>query len=75
MNMQLIIMDRSGDTRQTFDTTNATELTAAEDRFKELTGSGFRAAKLSDDGSPGQLLKSFDPTAERVLFIPALQGG
>ena len=73
--MQLIIMDRSGDTRQTFDTSCAADLAAAGTRFKELTGSGFRAARLSDDGSPGRLLKMFDPTAERVLFIPALQGG
>jgi hypothetical protein len=42
-------------------------------RFKELTASGFTAAKRLDDGN-SQLVKSFDPTAEETLSIP-LQGG
>ena len=38
-------------------------------------GSGFRAAALSDDGSPGKLLGKFDQEVERTLFVPHLQGG
>ena len=70
-----IIMDRTGDTRHEFDIADATAVDEAERRFIELTGKGFRAAKLSEDGKPGVLMKGFDRTAERVLFIPALQGG
>jgi len=73
--MLMMIMDRTGDTRVTFDTSTAEGVDAAEKRFKELTGSGFRAAKMTNDGTPGTLLKKFDATAEKVLFIPALQGG
>ena len=47
----------------------------AEERFRQLTGSGFRAAALSGDGSPGKLLGKFDQEVERTLFIPHLQGG
>jgi len=40
-----------------------------------LTGSGFRAAALSGDGSPGKLLGKFDDQVEQTLFVPHLQGG
>lgn len=70
-----IVMDRTGDTRHEFNITDAVAVDEAERRFKELTGKGFRAAKLSEDGKPGEIIKKFDATAEKVLFIPALQGG
>jgi len=47
----------------------------AEVRFRELTGKGFRAVALTKDGSPGQLMRDFDPEVEQTLFIPQLQGG
>jgi hypothetical protein len=70
-----IVMDRFGDTRHEFDVCDAEAVALAEERFRELTGSGFRAAALSEDGSPGQLVNKFDKEVERTLFIPQLQGG
>jgi len=70
-----IVMDRFGDTRHEFDAADAQAVALAEERFRQLTGSGFRAAALSSDGSPGRLIGSFDPTVEQTLFIPHLQGG
>lgn len=70
-----IVMDRFGDTRHEFDVTDAAAVALAEERFRQLTGNGFRAAALSDDGGPGKLLNKFDKEAERTLFIPHLQGG
>lgn len=70
-----IVMTRNGDDRHQFDPASVADLDAAEKRFKELTGKGFRAAALSSDGKPGEIVKTFDPTAERTLFIPSLQGG
>lgn len=72
---QHIIMDHNGDTRHAFDVADPVGLDAAEKRFKELTGKGFLAVALSGDGSPGALMKAFDPTVERTLFMPQLQGG
>lgn len=72
---QQIVMDHTGDTRHEFDVADAKAVQAAEERFKALTGKGFRAAALGADGQPGELLKTFDPTVERTLFIPQLQGG
>jgi hypothetical protein len=70
-----IIMDRTGDTRHEFDVTDPKSVRLAEERFRELTGKGFRAVALSEDGSPGKLINKFDQEAERTLFIPQLQGG
>jgi hypothetical protein len=70
-----IVMDRSGDTRHEFDTADTDAVARAEQRFEELTGKGFRAVALGKDGSPGTVMRHFDPTVEQSLFIPQLQGG
>jgi hypothetical protein len=70
-----IVMDRFGDTRHEFDAADAAAVALAEERFRQLTGLGFRAAALTSDGSPGRLIRSFDKEVERTLFIPHLQGG
>jgi hypothetical protein len=70
-----IVMDRNGDTRHTFDVSDATAIALAEEHFKELTGRGFRAVALGKNGGPGELIRTFDPTVEETLFIPQLQGG
>ena len=68
-----IILDQTGDTRHEFDACDEIALADAE-RFKDLTGSGFTAAKRTGSGK-SELLRSFDPTAEETLFIPRLKGG
>ena len=70
-----IVMDRTGDTRHEFDVADSNAVALAEERFRQLTGKGFRAVALSGDGSPGKLVETFDPTVEQTLFIPQLQGG
>ena len=70
-----IIMDGTGDTRFEFDTRDRDAVAKAERRFRELTGSGFRAvAFLGNEGS-GEVIRDFDPSVERTLFIPQLRGG
>ena len=69
-----IVMDRTGDTRHTFDIQNRAEVEKAERRFMELTGAGFTAAVRSGPGEQ-RVIRSFDPTAEETLFYPRLVGG
>jgi hypothetical protein len=71
----LITLDSSGDTRHEFDATDTAAVKAAEERFRQLTGLGFRPAVLSEDGGPGRLINKFDPEARQTLFIPQLKGG
>jgi hypothetical protein len=70
-----IVMDRSGDTRHEFDAADAHAVALAEERFRNLTGKGFRAVALGKDGGTGKLISKFDPQVEETLFIPQLQGG
>lgn len=70
-----IIMDRNGDTRRQFDSNDAQSVVRAKELFEHLTGKGYRAVALADNGEQGELLKGFDEKAERTLFIPQLKGG
>jgi hypothetical protein len=69
-----IVMDHTGDTRHYFDAKDTEALAKAEERFKELTRVGFTAAVRT---APGEVsvTRSFDPTAEEMLFFPRLVGG
>jgi Cdc6-like AAA superfamily ATPase len=69
-----IVMDRSGDTRHTFDTRDRAAVEEAEKRFTELTGMGFTAAVRTGPGHQ-RVVRSFDPAAEETLFFPRLVGG
>ena len=69
-----IVMDRTGDTRHTFDIHDRAEVEKAERRFRELTGAGFTAAVRSGPGEQ-RIIRSFDPTAEETLFYPRPVGG
>jgi hypothetical protein len=69
-----IVMDLHGDTRRIFDANDAEALAKAERRFKILTGDGFTAAVRTASGE-AQVIRSFDPAAEEILFIPRLVGG
>jgi hypothetical protein len=70
-----IVMDRNGDTRHEFDVSDPEAIALAQERFKELTGRGFRAVALGKNGSRGELIQKFDAKVEETLFFPQLQGG
>jgi hypothetical protein len=70
-----IVMDRGGDTRHEFDVSDIASIARAEERFRRLTGLGFRAVALAKDGGADELMERFDPKVEQTLFIPQLQGG
>ena len=70
-----IVMDRTGNTRHELDSADSKAVALAEERFRDLTGKGFRAVALGRDGGPGKLVRKFDPQVEQTLFIPQLQGG
>jgi hypothetical protein len=70
-----IVMDRHGDSRHFFEPADTRSLVDAEARFKNLVGKGFRAVAPGEHGQPGHLLRRFDQSIEKTLFIPPLEGG
>jgi hypothetical protein len=69
-----IVMDRTGDTRHTFDAGDRTAVEEAKKRFMELTDAGFTAAVRAGPGEQ-RVIRSFDPSVEETLFHPRLVGG
>ena len=69
-----IIMDRTGDTRHTFDAGDRAAVEEAKSRFTELSEAGFIAAVRTGPGEQ-RIIRSFDPTADETLFHPRLVGG
>ena len=69
-----IVMDATGDTRHEFDPADMTAMAEAKRRFSELTGAGFTAAVRRGEGR-SELVRSFDPAAEEIVFFPRLRGG
>jgi hypothetical protein len=69
-----IVMDATGDTRHVFDSADQAAVALAEQRFRELTGAGFTAARRTGPGTT-ELMRTFDPNAAETLFIPRLIGG
>jgi hypothetical protein len=71
----LVILDRSGDTRHTWDRRNADEVAVIRDLFERMIAKGYQAWSVSQKGNKDRRIKEFDPTAEKVIFAPALVGG
>jgi hypothetical protein len=69
-----IVMNRTGDSRHSFNPHDVREVAKAEQRFYELTKAGFTAAVRRGPDQTSQI-RSFDPTAEETLFFPRLVGG
>jgi hypothetical protein len=69
------VMDHTGHSVIEFDKNNTVELSEAMARFTALTGNGHTAATRKAGDPDYTVTKTFDPTADETLFVPALQGG
>jgi hypothetical protein len=69
----------NGDVRLTWEHGNADDIATARRAFNDLRGKGYLAYRLTA-GRRGQepqreRIHRFDPDAEQVVLVPALQGG
>jgi len=73
---ELAVMDPTGDTKTIWDPNNADEVEEARGTFDRLKAKGFAAFKVEGPkGEKGEIIREFDPTAGRMIMIPALAGG
>jgi hypothetical protein len=76
MQSEMAVMGREGDTKITWDAANRDEVEMARDQFNAYTKRGFTAFRTQGpDGGQGEQMKTFDPKAERIIFVPRLVGG
>lgn len=71
----LYVLDGSGDSRFMWSKDNPDEINAAKKQFKALKDKGYIAYKVNAAGEKGEVLREFDPTAEKVIMAPQLVGG
>lgn len=65
-----------GDTRVEFAIDNEAEIAAAMEKFDDLVKNHKHVAvALGANGRDNRILRSFDPTVERTVFMPQRQGG
>lgn len=71
----IMVLDGSGDSRFMWSKDNPDEIDAAKKTFKRLKDKGYLAYKVKSDGSRGEVIREFDPTAEKIIMAPQLVGG
>ena len=71
----LHILDRTGDTRIEWNPANDAEVKMAKAAFKTAKDKKMLIYKVGADGSKGELLREFDPNAERIIAAPQTVGG
>lgn len=68
-------LDQNGDTKHEWDPNKPPEVEMAAEVFTLYKSQGFAAARMEPDGTTGEIIKEFDPTAATILFFPAMTGG
>lgn len=69
------VPDSTGHSETSWDKDKPEEVAAAEASFDILTKKGYKAYRLSSDGTQGSQMSTFDPSAERILMRPRMAGG
>lgn len=69
-------LDKTGDTRVMWDSRNPAEVKAAKAQFDTLKKEGYIAYKaVGKEGTQGEVIREFDPKAERIILVKQLVGG
>lgn len=71
---KLRIQDKTGDTEMTWNPNDSASVKAAAEIFKALLDKGHMAYKTDSKGG-GEVVRTFDPTAEEIVVTVPLVGG
>jgi hypothetical protein len=73
------ILDQTGHTTIGWDSDNKEETAIAKEAFDAAIKKGYHAFHVTEgkdgEGKRGNRMTSFDPKAEKMILMPALQGG
>lgn len=72
---ELRVMGREGDTRMTWDRGNADEVESVRAMFNDLRRRGHLAYSVEEGGGRGEVVREFDPNAQKVILAPPMAGG
>jgi hypothetical protein len=71
----MAVMDETGDTKVFWNQDNQDEVDNARETFDRMKAKGYTAFRLGKKDEQGEVMKTFDPKAERITFAPPMQGG
>lgn len=69
------IMDITGHTTITWDSSKPVEVDVAKQTFEKLTREGYNAFRVEGENNQGSRMREFDPKAGKVMMVPQLVGG
>lgn len=72
---EMRLMNQRGDTRVMWDPNRPDEVAAARKQFDELKGKGYLAYSVKKKGDPGEMIRTFDPDAGKIILAPPQAGG
>jgi hypothetical protein len=72
---EMAVMDETGDTKLIWEEDNQAEVDAAKEMFNSLKKKGYLAYSVDRKGEKGEVMTKFDPSAEKIIMSPPLQGG
>lgn len=75
MPSMLRVMNSKGDTTYEWDPSNPASVTLAQEQFQSFQSTGYRAARVNGDGTRGEFITEFDPSAGSILMVPPMRGG
>jgi hypothetical protein len=72
----LSVLDKNGDTKLEWNPKVATEVEVAKEKFDTLVlHKGYAAYELKENDKPGEVIREFNPNAERIFLTPRAVGG
>lgn len=72
---EICVMNESGDTRLSWDEDNEVEVAAARKMFDDLKAKGYVGYAMDKKGEKGEVIRSFDPSLEKIVMAPQMRGG
>lgn len=73
---QMNILSTKGDSKQIWDPSKAAEVDVAEGVFNKLVNKkNYKAYHVGARGKKSNVMKKFDPDAEKMILVPPIIGG
>lgn len=75
---ELAIIDRTGDTKLLWDPSRPDEVATAEAAFNTAKAKGMVAYRVDPEtgaAKTGEVIRTFDAQAEKIIMRPAMVGG
>lgn len=75
MGVMAVMDPKEGDVRVIWDPDRPEEVESARAQFQTLRGKGYAAYRVTATGRKGEVIREFDPDAEKIILAPAMVGG